>query len=58
MNGAAPQLTNSMDSILVDGVLGMTGLDLQKRFPSRMLGGPSLQLGIPIERLRIPPGIG
>ena len=33
MNGAAPQLTNSMDSITADKVLKKTRLDLQKRFP-------------------------
>ena len=33
MNGAAPQLSYSMDSILEDKVLMMTHLDLQKRFP-------------------------
>ena len=52
-----------MDSIPTDKVLKRTQLDLQKRFPiyhavSQMLGGPSLRLGIPIERLCIPPGIG
>ena len=41
----------------------MTHLDLQKRFPIKpcvcqMLGGPSLRLGIPVERLSIPSGIG
>ena len=54
---------NSMDSLPADKVLKKTRLDLQKRFPtypcvSQMLGGPSLRLGIPIERLSIPPGIG
>ena len=54
---------NSIDAILVDEVLIMTRLDFQKRFPdipcvSQMLGGPSLRLGIPIERLSIPPRIG
>ena len=54
---------NSMDSIPADKVLQGTQLDLQKTFPdipcvSQMLGGPSLRLGIPIERLCIPPGIG
>ena len=33
MNGAAPRLTNSIDSILEDKVLMKTHLDLQKRFP-------------------------
>ena len=52
-----------MDSIPADTVLKMTHLDLQKRFPiykcvSQMLGDPSLRLGIPIERLGIPSGIG
>ena len=50
-------------SILEDKVLTMTHLDLQKTFPdipcvSQMLGGPSLRLGTPIERLSIPSGIG
>ena len=45
-----------MDSIPADKVLKMTHLDLQKTFPdipcvSQMLGGPSLRLGIPKERL-------
>ena len=51
-----------MDSTPADKVLKRTQLDLQRRFPiyhvSQMLGGPSLRLGIPIERLSIPPGIG
>ena len=52
-----------MDSILEDKVLMKMHVDLQKRFPdipcvSQMLGGPSLRLGIPIERLSIPSGIG
>ena len=55
-------LLNSMDSIPADKVPKKTHLDLQKRFPiyhvSQMLGGPSLRLGIPIERLSIPSGIG
>ena len=51
---------NSMDSIPADKVL-TTGL--AKTYPdfrcvSQMLGGPSLRLGIPTERLSIPPGIG
>ena len=33
MNGAAPRLTNSIDSILKDKVLRMMHVDLQKRFP-------------------------
>ena len=54
---------NSMDSIPADKVLKKTRLDLQKKsFPifhvSQMLGGPSLRLGIPKERLSIPPGTG
>ena len=53
---------NSMDSIPMDKVLKKTRLDLQKRFPiyhvSQLLGGPSLRLGIPIERLSNPPGTG
>ena len=32
MNGAAPQLTNSIDAILGDKVLMKTHLDIQKRF--------------------------
>ena len=52
-----------MDSIPADKVLMMTHLDLQKTFPekqcvSQMLGGPLLRLGIPRERLIIPPGSG
>ena len=62
MNEAAPRSMNSIDSILEDKVLIMTHLDLQKTFPekhvSQMLGGPSLRLGIPKERLSIPSGIG
>ena len=54
---------NSMDSIPADTVLKKKLVDVQKRFPiyhacPQMLGGPSLRLGIPIERLSIPPGIG
>ena len=54
---------NSMDLTLEEKVLKRTQLDLQKRFPdipcvSQMLGGPSLRLGIPIERLSIPSRIG
>ena len=53
---------NSMDSIPADKVLKRKHVDLQKRFPknhvSQMLGGPSLRLGIPIERHSIPPGTG
>ena len=53
---------NSMDSILEVKVFIMTHLDLQKTFPdkpcvSQILGGPSMQLGIPTKRLSIPPGI-
>ena len=65
MNEAALRYWNSIDSIPADKVLKRTHLVfffLQKRFPiyhvSQMLGGPSLRLGIPIERLSIPPGIG
>ena len=52
-----------MDSIPADKVLKRTQLDWQKSVPMyhvcpQMLGGPSLRLGIPIERLSIPPGIG
>ena len=51
------------DWILADKVLKKTPLDLQKTFPeisyvSQMLGGPFLRLGIPRERLSIPPGTG
>ena len=54
---------NSMDSIPADKVLKKTRLDLQKRFPiyhvcPKMLGGPSLRLGTPKERLSIASGIG
>ena len=62
MSELVPTYENSKDSIPVDKVLKKTLLDLQKRFPmyhvSQMLGGPSLRLGIPIERLSIPSGIG
>ena len=52
---------NSMDSTLADDVLKKTPLDLQITFPdipcvSQVSGGPSLRLGIPTERLSIPPG--
>ena len=33
MNGAAPQLTNSIDAILEDKELMKMQVDLQKRFP-------------------------
>ena len=50
-----------MDLTPADKVLKKTPLDLQKRFPmyhvSQMLGGPSLRLGIPLERLSIPSGL-
>ena len=61
------RLLSPMDSILADKVLKKTRLDLQKKkkktfpdFPcvSQMLGGPSLRLGTPVERLSIPPGTG
>ena len=63
MNGAAPRSMNSIDAILVDKVLMKMQVDLQKRFPifacvSQMLGGPSLRLGTPKERLSIPSGFG
>ena len=53
----------SMDSTPADKVPNKTLLDLQKTFSdlpcvSQMLGGPSLRLGIPKERLSIPPRIG
>ena len=52
-----------MDSILEDKELKRKHVDLQKTFTdipcvSQMLGGPSLWLGIPIERLSVPPGTG
>ena len=52
-----------MDSIPAELVLKRTQLDFAKTFPdiprvSQMLGGPSLRLSIPIERLSSPPGIG
>ena len=51
---------NSMDSIPAEKVLKRTQLDLQKRFPIHHVCPkcPSLRLGIPTERLSIPPGIG
>ena len=62
MSKLAPIYENSMDSIPAEKVLKKTRLDLQKRFPiyhvSQMLGGPFLRLGIPRERLSIPPGTG
>ena len=63
MNEAAPRSMNSIDSILEDKVLMKMQVDLQKRFPKnhvcpKMLGGPSLRLRTPKERLSIPPGIG
>ena len=63
MNEAAPWYLNSIDAILEDKVLMMTHLDLPKTFPdipcvSQMLGGPSLGLGTPKERLSIPPALG
>ena len=49
------------DWTLADKVLKKAPLDLQKKFPdipcvSEISGGPSLRLGIPIERLSIPSG--
>ena len=63
MNEAALRAMSSTDAILVDNVLMMTQVDLQKRFPiyqcvSQMLGGPSLRLGVAKECLNIPSGIG
>ena len=63
MNGAAPQLTNSIDAILEDKELMKMDVYLQKTFPdipcvSQMLGGPSLRLGDTKECLNIPSGIG
>ena len=54
---------NSMDSIPADNELKKKHVDLQKRFPiyhvcPKCLAAPSLRLGIPIERLSIPPGSG
>ena len=51
----------SMDSIPADKVLKKTQVDFSKTFPdiscvSQMSGGLSLRLGIPRERLSIPPG--
>ena len=52
----------SMGSTPANKVLKKTPLDLQKRFPiyhvSQMLVDPFLRLGIPTERLSIPPGTG
>ena len=50
-NGAALRSMNSIDASLEDKELGMTHLDLQKRFPiyhvcPQMLGGPSLRSAI------------
>ena len=47
----------------MSGYVERENSDFQKRFPkkpcvSHILGGLSLRLGIPKERLRIPPGIG
>ena len=61
MSELAPIHENSMDSIPADKVLKKTPLDLQKRFPKnhkcpKILGGLSLRLGIPRERLSIPSG--
>ena len=48
-----------MDSTHAENELKKTPLDLQKRFPTnQMLGGQFLRLGIPIERLCIPPRTG
>ena len=67
MSERVPACENSVDSIPADKVQKKTRLDLKKKkkktFPdipcvSRMLGSPSLELGISIERLSIPPGIG
>ena len=60
MSELALLFRNSMDSIPADKVHA-TGYT--KTFPdvpcmSQMPGGPSLLLGIPRERLSIPPGIG
>ena len=63
MNGAAPRLTNSMNSILEDKELMKIHADLQKTFPdklrvSQMLGGPSLRHGDTKESLSNPSGVG
>ena len=64
MNGAAPQLTNSINSILEDKELMKMQADMQKRFPiyhvcvSQMLGGPSLRLRVTKDCRNIPSGIG
>ena len=62
MSELVPTDENSMDSIPADKVLKRTQLDLQKRFPIYYVcpnaWRPSLGLGIPIERLSIPPGTG
>ena len=62
MNEAALRCLNSMDSILRIRCWRRRGC-ICKTFPdkpcvSQILGGPSLRLGIPRERLSIPPGIG
>ena len=59
MSEAVLLFQNSMNSIPADQVLQRTAKTIPD-FPcvSQMLGGPSLRLGIPIERLGIPPGIG
>ena len=56
-------LLNSMDSIPADKSAVEDATGPAKTFPdipcvSQMLGGPFLRVGIPIERLCIPPGTG
>ena len=63
MNGAAPRLTNSIDSILEDKELMRMHVDLQKRFPiyhvcPKCLAAHLLRLGDTKECLNIPSGIG
>ena len=63
MNGAAPQLTYSIDSIFEDKELMKMQVDLQKTFPdipcvSQMLGGRSLRRGDTKKCLNIPSGTG
>ena len=56
MNGAAPQLTKSIDAIFEYKELMNMQVELQKHFPiyhvSQMLGGPSLRLGDTDEGLK------
>ena len=59
MNGAAHQLTNSIDAILEDTELKRKLVDLQKTFPdipdvSQICGGPSVRCGDTNEGLNNP----